>query len=135
MMKMIKKCAILLVRNNRVLLTREENDKRFLTPGGKYNDGETDIQCLQRELEEEIGTKAKENTLKFLQEFEYEDGDDRTVNIRTYTGELENEPKPSGEIEEIKWFSREDLQSLPVEITTKITKYKILPFLIERNML
>ncbi|MBI3413606.1 MAG: NUDIX domain-containing protein [Candidatus Aenigmarchaeota archaeon] len=133
-MMIIRKCALLLVRNKKLLLSREFGDNRFLTVGGSFEDGETDLQCLQRELLEEVGTKAKESTLKFLDEFVYTDGQEKVIHIRAYAGELEKDPEAAGEIEELKWFDRNDLESTPVEIMSEITKHKILPFLIEKGL-
>ncbi|MFH0889833.1 MAG: NUDIX domain-containing protein [Candidatus Aenigmatarchaeota archaeon] len=133
-MRTINKCALFLIRNKKLLLSREPNDNRFLTIGGKFEEGENDLQCLQRELIEEVGTIAKEETLKFMNEFSYETGE-MSLHIRAYTGELKNEPHTTKDIEELKWFSRENLEAAPVEIVTPITKQKILPFLIERGLI
>ncbi|MBI4176747.1 MAG: NUDIX domain-containing protein [Candidatus Aenigmarchaeota archaeon] len=134
-MRVIRKCALLLVRDKKLLLSREFGDSRFLTVGGSFEDGETDLQCLQRELEEEVGTKAVESTLEFLCEFVGTDGPEKVVHIHAYSGDLENEPKAAGEIEELRWFNRSDLESLPAETISEITKHKILPFLAERGMI
>ncbi len=134
-MKTIRKCALLLIRNKKLLLSREPDDKRFLTVGGKLEDGETDLQCLQRELMEETGTTAKEGTLKFLDEFVHSDGPEKMIHIRAYTGELKSEPRITKDVEELKWFSRKDLEAAPVEIITEMTKHAILPFLIEKGMI
>lgn len=133
-MRIIRKCALLLVKDKKLLLSREFNETRFLTVGGKYENGETDLQCLQRELVEEVGTKAVESTLEFLNEFVYTDGPEKIIHIRAYSGELEKEPEAKGEVEELKWFNRAELEALPEEIATSITKHKILPFLIDRGM-
>ncbi|MBI4168262.1 MAG: NUDIX domain-containing protein [Candidatus Aenigmarchaeota archaeon] len=133
-MRIIRKCALLLIENKKLLLSREFGDTRFLTVGGSFENGETDLQCLQRELEEEVGTKAKENTLKFLDEFVYTDGPQKIIHIRAYTGELEKKPVAAGEIEELKWFDRTELETTSTEILSEITKHKILPFLIQRGM-
>lgn len=132
-MRMISKCALFLIKGKKLLLSREPNDHRFVTIGGKFEDCENDLQCLQRELTEEVGTTAKEETLKFLNEFSYET-DETSLHIRAYTGELKNEPHATKDIEELKWFSRRDIEAAPVEIVTPITKQKILPFLIERGL-
>lgn len=130
----VRKCALLLIRDKKLLLSREHGDTRFISLGGRYEGEENDFQCLQRELLEEVNTKAKEDTLKFLGEFEYSDGPDKIINIRAYAGELENEPKPVGEVEELRWFGRKELETTPEEILTMITKRRILPFLMDNNL-
>ncbi len=134
-MRIIHKCALLLVKNSKLLLSREFGETRFLTVGGKFEQGETDMQCLQRELAEEVGTKAKEGTLKFLNEFVYNDGPEKIIHIRAYAGELEKDPVATGEIEELKWFTKKELETTPSEIISEITKHKILPFMVERGMI
>ncbi len=133
-MKTIRKCALLLIKDKKLLLAREFGENRFLSVGGSFEQGETDIQCLQRELMEEVGTKAKEGTLKFLNEFVYTDGPEKLIHIRAYAGELEKEPVATGEIEELKWFTRKELEATSEEILSEITKHKILPYMVERGM-
>ncbi len=133
-MKTIRKCALLLIRDKKLLLSREPNDNRFLTVGGKFEHGENDLQCLQRELAEETGTTARGETLKFLNEFVYK-SDEMGLHIRAYAGELKNEPHTTKDIEELRRFNRKDLEEAPVEIVTPMTKFRILPFLIERGLI
>ncbi len=133
-MRTVRKCALLLIKDKKLLLSREPNDSRFLSIGGKFESGENDLQCLQRELGEEVGTTAKEETLKFLKEFTCI-SEEMDLHIRAYAGELKNEPHTTDEIEELKWFSREDLEAAPVEIVTPITKLEILPFLIKEGLI
>ncbi len=133
-MRLVRKCALILIKNKKLLLSREFGDKRFLTIGGKIEYGENDLQCLQRELAEETGTTAKDETLKFLDEFVYK-SDEMELYIRAYTGELKDEPHTTKDIEELRWFNRKELEDAPVEIVTPITKFRILPFLIERDLI
>ncbi len=54
---MIDKVALLTVREGRVLLCRKKYGTSLLIlPGGKREAGESSLECLARELEEELGT-------------------------------------------------------------------------------
>ncbi len=54
--------AALLVHNQKILIAQRNNTGRFANkwefPGGKIDPGETPQECLQRELEEELGLTA-----------------------------------------------------------------------------
>jgi 8-oxo-dGTP diphosphatase len=54
--------AALLVHNQKILIAQRNNTGRFANkwefPGGKIDPGETPQECLQRELQEELGLTA-----------------------------------------------------------------------------
>lgn len=51
---MIEKCAAVILRDNRLLVVRKRGTSIFISPGGKISGGESQIQCLRRELKEEL---------------------------------------------------------------------------------
>ncbi len=104
---LIRKSALAVFKNMQILLTREkDNDEVFYMLGGTIEFGENEIDCLKREIEEEVATTIKEGTLKFLAVFEdVAHGRINTrVNIKLYAGELNSEPTPSQEVAEIRYF-------------------------------
>lgn len=106
-MQTIQKVALAVFKNQKVLQVRtKKNTQVFYTLGGKLEKGESDIECLKREVKEEINCEIDESSIKFLTEFEdVAHGKDNTIlNIRMYEGKLIGEPKPSSEIVEIGWF-------------------------------
>lgn len=115
-MKIIKKVALAnfkdeqssrASRTKKILLVRSKSQPEvFYTLGGKYEEGESDIECLKREVKEEIGCEIDEKSLKFLNVFEdVAHGGKGRLNIRMYQGNLIGDPKPTSEIVEIGYFN------------------------------
>ena len=103
----IRKVALAVFKDKKLLVVRTHKNKEvFYTLGGKIERGESDIDCLKREVKEEVSCDVNESSLKFLQEFQdVAHGKENTwLVIRMYSGELVGEPKPSAEIIEIGWI-------------------------------
>ncbi|MBI2196589.1 NUDIX domain-containing protein [Candidatus Daviesbacteria bacterium] len=104
---MIRKMALAVFKDRKLLQVRTKKEKDvFYTLGGKIEEGESEIECLKREVKEEIGCQIDESSLKFLTEFEdvAHGKGGLLVNIRMYEGKLIGVPRPSSEIVEIGWF-------------------------------
>lgn len=97
----------------------------FYTLGGKIETGESDWECLKREVKEEIGCEIEEKSIKFLKEFEDEAHGGGILNVRLYEGIIIGEPKPSSEIVEIGYF---DSNSDPKNLSA-IAQKVIFPWL------
>ncbi len=125
-MKVIKKVALAYFRDGKMLQVRtNKQDNVFYTLGGKIEEGESDLECLKREVKEEIGCEIDESSLKFLKEFQDVAHAGGILNVRLYEGKLIGEPKPLSEIVEIGYFdSNSDPDNLSV-----IAKRIIFPWL------
>ena len=58
---MIDKVGGIIIKNKKVLVVRKktkENFPEFIIPGGKRETGETDVETLQREIQEEVNLKV-----------------------------------------------------------------------------
>ncbi len=102
----INKIAGIVIRNKELLVTREKGEKVFFALGGRLEPGETELECLRRELDEEINCKPINP--KQFQIFEGQAHDPtKTIRISCYFCELEGEAKPGHEIEEIAWVDKD----------------------------
>lgn len=106
-MGIIRKVALAVFKDRKLLQVRTHKQENvFYTLGGKLEEGESDIECLKREVKEEIDCDVDESSVKFLTEFEdvAHGKGEMLVNIRMYEGRLIGDPKPSSEVVEIGWF-------------------------------
>ncbi len=131
-MGIIRKVALAVFKNKKLLQVRTGKQMNvFYTLGGKIEEGESEIECLKREVKEEVGCGIDESSVNFLAEFEdvaHGKGED-LVNIRMYEGKLIGSPKPSSEVVEIGWFdTHSDKKHLSV-----IAQRTIFPWLTEHG--
>lgn len=106
----------------------------FIMPGGRIEKGETDMECLSREIKEELAVSLDLSSVNYLGEYvDVASGDaTKDVSIRLYAGKIIGEPKPSQEILKFYWLGKNDLAH---ERLSPVIKNKILPDLIARKIL
>ncbi|GGO01659.1 NUDIX hydrolase [Saccharibacillus kuerlensis] len=112
---LIDKVAWILVRDGKVLNVRSTGKSTYYFPGGKREPGESDIETLAREIEEELSVRIKRETAKPFGVFEAQaDGKEAGVRVRMvgYTAEYEGELLPAAEIEEIAWLDNSDRERI-----------------------
>ena len=130
------KVGLLAVRDGKILLCRKKHSTSFLIlPGGCREPGESSIDCLTRELHEELGDVAA-RALELVGVYaDYAAGpktaQPKTVRIELYRGELIGEPVAHSEIAELVWFRESDDYS---RLAPSIAN-KILPDLLARGIL
>jgi len=122
--------AALVIKDRKLLVAKEFNEKEYHTPGGTINFSETPEEALKRELIEETGVQllsmepfVKINGKTF-------DGDN--LLLETFLVEIKGMPKPSSEIESLQWIDK-DYQNDGVKLT--IPAEKQLLKLIETNLI
>lgn len=127
---MISKAALLLFRDNQgekeLLFAREKGKPHYVFPGGKQKDNETIEEALQRELQEELGTKASD--VVKLGTVMGHTPDHREMEMHLYSGKLQSQPTPNSEIEEIMWMSSGDILAKQ-DSMTPMTLEHVMPFL------
>jgi len=105
---LIDKIAWIHVEQRRLLVARNAGRERFYLPGGKREPGESDLDTLVRELEEELTVLVDPGTAAYVGTFEAL-ADARTdglvVRLTCYTASHTGPFAPSREIDEITWVT------------------------------
>jgi 8-oxo-dGTP diphosphatase len=132
MSKTIHKAGMLVVEDDRILLcVKRGPEARLILPGGKIEKGETEEECLQRELREELGKVRGVGLWKIGTYMDRAVDKDRIIRIELFGGQLEGVPSARAEIAGIVWFSeRDDRMRLAPSI-----RNRILPDVIGRGIL
>jgi 8-oxo-dGTP diphosphatase len=108
---MIDKLAWIHLVDKRILCVRSKNKTLYYIPGGKREAGETDLQALIREIQEELSVDLLAETLQFAGEFIAQaDCKEAGINvkIRAYTAEYQGNLAPAAEIAEMVWLTYAD---------------------------
>lgn len=61
---MIDKIAWIYIQNRKILSTRSKGKDTFYLPGGKRETGESDVQTLTREIQEELSVDLLPESLE-----------------------------------------------------------------------
>ena len=132
-MNEIHKVGLLAIREGHILLCRKKNGTNLLIlPGGKIEANESHLDCLTRELQEELSGVSVQI---FNHLGTYVDAAAGNlfawVRIELYSGELTGEPEPRSEIAELVWFGPQGDRS---QLSPSLAN-RILPDLIARGLL
>jgi 8-oxo-dGTP diphosphatase len=123
------KVGLACIRDNKLLLCRAFAFNDLLLPGGQRDGSESDIECLSREITEELGEDATIDTASLQYMGRFEDvaafHKDTIVEITLYVGHLLGELRASSEIKELVWFSLGDDPS----VLSPIVRNHIVPAL------
>jgi 8-oxo-dGTP pyrophosphatase MutT (NUDIX family) len=103
------KIAWILIRERKLLVGRNERATRFYLPGGGREDGETDLQVLEREIAEELSVRIDNSTALHVATVvaRRDNSEDDLVYI-AYSAEHHEEPRPSMEVVELAWVTTAD---------------------------
>lgn len=128
---------LVLNKNNTKFLVCEKGKgdvtQMFIMPGGQL-ESEAEIDCLKREIKEELNTEIKQESIHYLGEYldSAAGAPKRDVSIKLYTGVVTNIPTPSQEIKKLHWVGKNDIDNKKV---SPIIKNKIIPDLVKKNIL
>jgi 8-oxo-dGTP pyrophosphatase MutT (NUDIX family) len=130
---MIDKVGLLTIRDGKVLLCRKKHGHSLLIlPGGKREAGESSLECLARELREELGdVTAVSPVLVDVYVHAAAGTKGKMMRLELYRGELSGEPHAHAEIGELVWFGAGDDQAMLAPSLT----FLIFPDLIKRGIL
>ena len=132
---MIDKVGGIIIKNKKVLVVRKktkENFPEFIIPGGKRETGETDVETLQREIQEEVNLKV----VKAEYVDEYEDiaiFEKVPIVVKVYLCEVEGEVNVDNEIKEFCWIDK-DYKKNGIKVASILEKL-VLPELIRRKLI
>ena len=107
----IDKVALVCIRDRQILITRSLGKDRYYIPGGKREGGESDLDCLVREVREELRVGVVTSSVRFVGRFVAQAHGHATgtlVCMTCYRAEVDGTPEPDNEIVEIQWFSYAD---------------------------
>ncbi|HYF63523.1 MAG TPA: NUDIX domain-containing protein [Herpetosiphonaceae bacterium] len=111
MTDVVDKVAWIHIVDRRVLSTRSRGKDTYYFPGGKREPGETDLECLAREVKEELDVDLLAETLRYLGQFEAQaHGKSAGVLVRMpcYSGQYAGVLSAASEIEEMAWLTYAD---------------------------
>ncbi|GGK48231.1 NUDIX hydrolase [Nocardia camponoti] len=103
---MIHTAALAHIRDRRLIQTRPEGKDVFYMAGGKIDPGETPLQALHREIEEELGVGLADVAEFGIFEAEaYGHGKNTGLHMTCFRADLTGEPTATGEIAEFRYFT------------------------------
>lgn len=131
MTKRIVKTGLCVAREGKLLLARSAGDAHFQIPGGKIENGESDVDALVREASEELDIAVDRDTAVYLETFQAAAAgrSDVVVEVRLYKADFTRDPRPSSEIAELYWQPL----SGPVVACSDVVTLHILPFLVKQD--
>ncbi|MGE5292297.1 MAG: NUDIX hydrolase [Micromonosporaceae bacterium] len=104
------------LEEGKILCTRSRGKDVYYIPGGKREPGETDLDTLVREISEELTVTIAPATARYLGTFQAQahgHGDGVIVQMTCYTADYQGTPKPSSEIDELRWLTYADRDRVP----------------------
>jgi 8-oxo-dGTP diphosphatase len=109
---MITVTAALIQKDNKILITRRSPGKHLAGlwefPGGKLENGETEQECLSRELEEELGIKVKVG--EFFMENTHDYGT-KSILLKAYFCKQLTDSITLNDHDMIAWVTKKELQN------------------------
>ncbi|MEM6805524.1 MAG: NUDIX domain-containing protein [Bacteroidota bacterium] len=116
---MIDKVAWILIQDQKVLSARSKGKDTFYLPGGKREKGESDEECLMREIREELSVEILSNSISLVGVFKdqaHGKAEGVEVKMTCYKADYKGDLAVSQEIEEMRWLGMKDMDIIsPVD--------------------
>ncbi|MBK3867068.1 GNAT family N-acetyltransferase [Pseudomonas stutzeri] len=115
----------------RILVVRKRATRFFMLPGGKAEPGETPLQTLRRELEEELHLFLEDRDFEALGQFQAPatNEPDHLVKADVFIGRLPHAVSVQAEIEEMGWLAMAPCQRDDI---APLLRAHVLPALLKR---
>jgi 8-oxo-dGTP diphosphatase len=106
--------AVVLNPAGHLLLVRKRDTETFMQPGGKFEEGETGVEALVRELREELGFELTGADLEYVGRFHADAANEpgHRVDCDVHFTVIETEGVVAAEIEELIWVDPANLDDL-----------------------
>lgn len=108
-MKRIYTAGLIVVKDRKLLLAFSKNKQAWYLPGGKIDAGETAIQAIRREVEEELNISIPEEELECYYHITAPAFGEVDLQMEQdcFLHELKQEIVPSAEIGDVRYFDPE----------------------------
>ncbi len=132
-MKTIHKIAAMVIQDNKFIMVRKFGKDTWTSLGGRIEEGETEEECLLREIKEEVNCDAK--ILRKLGDFSDKAAfDDAMIKLSVYLVELIGTPEIiDNELEEFMFIGKNYAEE-GIKLT-KVMKSQVIPHMIKENLL
>lgn len=131
--RIIQKVGLAFFKDNKIIMVKTDFGKEaYYFLGGTIEIKESDLECLIREVKEEVSADIVEGSVKFLEEFTAPAHGriDTLVTMKLYSGELVGNIKPSSEVTGIVYCN----SSLASKHHTPLSKV-VFPWLKENQLI
>ena len=127
-----ERVGAVIIQDNRILLVTGYEELFYWTPGGKIEKNESDLECLNREIMEELGCKVF-NTSYFKTFFGYTH-EDKELELICYSGKLNGEIRlnPIDSIDDYLWIGKNYNKNLKL---ASLLKHQIIPILVNKKLM
>jgi len=111
-LEVVDRIAWIYIKDGKVLSTKSNKGRGiYCFPGGKRENKESDIECLEREIQEELDIKINKKSASLYGKY-YAQHHNRVEGVlikeTCYKADFKGDLKPSREIEEMAWLSYGD---------------------------
>ncbi|MDB1090094.1 NUDIX domain-containing protein [Streptomyces sp. ACA25] len=119
MAPLIDTVAWVCLADGRILGTRSRGRQLFYIPGGKRNEGESDLDTLLREVKEEVSVTLVTESIAYFGTYRAPadgHGEGTVVQMSCYTAHHRGDLRANSEIEELAWLTFADRErTAPVD--------------------
>ncbi|MGU9938350.1 NUDIX domain-containing protein [Empedobacter brevis] len=118
--------GLLVIKNNKLLLTFSGNKKAWYLPGGKIDQDENSKSALIREIKEELDVDLLESELNYFCHITAEAYGEQNLLMEQdcFLYDLKEDIKPTNEIEAVGYFSFEEYLQEEIQVIGVLKVYE-----------